>query len=143
MPTSTVRAFIPEDGTNRPREEYVKAAKRILDHMGVDSPAALDVNESYTIEVPGFHDLTIERVGARRISVAHHYVKRGDLMCDPEVVFRVRDGVWTPIEYTQHPHVYEYDESGLDLDGFLSTWSRNLTRQGFVRAADRLERGGD
>ncbi|MFW6384691.1 MAG: DUF6908 domain-containing protein [Halodesulfurarchaeum sp.] len=140
---STVREFISEDGTNLSREEYVNAAKRILERMGVESPAGLDINESYTIEVPGFHDLTIERVGSDEISVAHHYVKRGDLMCDPEIVFRVKDDDWTPIEYTQHPHVYEYDESGLDLDGFVVTWSRNLVRQGFLRAADRVGPGGN
>jgi hypothetical protein len=111
------------------------AAKDILDQLGIDTIEEMEVNENHTIEVEGFEDLTIEKIGPNRISVAHHYVQRGDLMCDPEIVFHIDDGVWTPVRYTQHPHTHQHDSDGLDLDGFVEQWSENLRRQGFVDAA--------
>lgn len=112
------------------------AAKTILDRLGIESIEEMTVNESHTIEVEGYEDLTIEKVGPHRLSVAHHYVQRGDLMCDPEIVFHIDGGVWTPVRFTQHPRIHRHDEDGLpDVESFCETWSENLRRQGFVEAA--------
>jgi len=108
------------------------AAKHILERLGYESVEAMAVNESYTIEVDGYEDLTIEKVGPNRLSVAHHYVQRGDLMCDTEIVFHIDNGVWTPVRFTQHPHVHQHDEDGLKLVGFVEQWSVNLRRQGYI-----------
>ena len=113
------------------------AISEILGDLGVPSVAEMDVNESYTIMVDGFEDLTIEKIGDGRLSVGHYYTQRGDLMSDPEVVFVVNDGEWRPVRFTQHPLAHEHDESGLDLSEFLSTWDKNLRRHGFVDAAGR------
>lgn len=93
------------------------------------------MHESYAIEVEGNEDLTIEKIGSDRLSVAHHYIQRGDLMCDPEIVFRVEEGEWIPIRYTQHPRVHQYDPEGIRIEGFVVQWSANLREQGFVDAA--------
>lgn len=108
--------------------------KEILVQLGIESVREMDLNESHCVEVPGYEKLTIEKVGSHRISVAHHYTQRGDLMCDPEIVFQIEEGEWIPIEFTQHPMVYHYDEGGLDLGGFVDRWNRNLRQQGFVEA---------
>jgi hypothetical protein len=113
------------------------AISEILGDLGVPSVTEMNVNENYTITVDGFEDLTIEKIGDGRLSVGHYYTQRGDLMSDPEVVFLVDDGEWWPVRYTQHPMVHQHDESGIDLDGFLSTWDQNLRNQGFVDAANR------
>jgi hypothetical protein len=107
----------------------------ILDHLGVSSVAEMDVNENFTITVDGFEDLTIEKIGDGRLSVGQYYQRRGDRISDPEAVFVINDGDWRPVRYTQHPMVHQHDESGIDLDGFLSTWDQNLREQGFVAAA--------
>jgi hypothetical protein len=113
------------------------AAREILNRLGIESVEEMAVNESHTIEVEGFEDLTIEKVGSNRLSVAHHYIQRGDLMSNPEVVFHIDGGVWTPVRYTQHPHVHQHDEDGLPgVEAFCETWSENLRRQGFVEEAD-------
>ena len=116
----------------------MEAGTAILDRLGIDSVAQMAVNECYTIEVAGFEDLTIEKVGRTKLSVAHHYVQRGDLMCNPEIVFRIEDGVWTPIRFTQHPHIHRYDPDGLAIDAFVQQWGDNLRNQGFVTAASEL-----
>lgn len=108
--------------------------QEILAQFGIQSIDQMDINESYTVEVSGYDDLTIEKVGEKEVSVAHHYVQRCDLMCDPEVVFRVENGDWIPIEYTEHPRIYQRDENGLQLNGFLKRWDRNLRQQGFLKA---------
>ena len=114
----------------------METVQEILAQLDVQSVAKMDVNESYTIEVPQYNDLTIEKVDKRQLSIAHHYVQRCDLMCDPEVVFRIENGNWIPIEYTQHPRIYQRDEAGLELDGFLEHWNQNLRQQGFVDAVE-------
>ncbi|MDL0126115.1 hypothetical protein PNQ92_11940 [Halobacterium salinarum] len=96
------------------------AVTAILEQLGVNSIAEMEVNESYTIEVDGYDDLTIEKVGEDRVSVGHYHISRGDLMSDPEVVFVVDTGEWKAVRYTQHPLVHKYDESGLELSNFVT-----------------------
>ena len=127
--------FFNEDGATQPREKLMETVREILARHGVESVDQMDVNESYSIEVPGFDTLTIEKIGPERLSVAHHRVQRGDLMCDPEIVFRVESNGWVPVEYTQHPQIYQHDESGLELGGFVATWNQNLREQGFLDSA--------
>jgi hypothetical protein len=127
--------FFNKDAATQHRELPMKAVREILARHGVESVDQMNLNESYSIEVPGFDTLTIEKVAPERLSVAHHRVQRGDLMCDPEIVFRVESNGWVPIEYTQHPRLHQHDESGLQLDGFVEKWNRNLREQGFVEAA--------
>ena len=111
--------------------------KAILDAFGIESVAEMTINDNYTIDVNGFEELVIERIGKDRLSVGQFYKQRGDTMSDPEVVFIVDDGEWRPVRYTQHPMVHQHDESGIDLDGFLPRWDKNLRQQGFVDAANR------
>lgn len=115
----------------------MEAAKDILEQLGVNSIAEMEVNENYTIEVDGYDDLTIEKIGEDRVSVGHYHISRGDLMSDPEVVFVVDNGEWKAVRYTQHPLAHKYDESGLELSDFVSIWTRNLRNQGFVKAAEQ------
>lgn len=121
----------------------MEAVKEILTAHGFDSVDAMAVEDRVNIEVDGFMSLTIEKVGSNRLSVAHHYVQRGDLMSDPEVVFHIDGGVWTPVRFTQHPRIHRHDEDGLsDVESFCATWSENLRRQGFVEAAKEVEADG-
>jgi len=116
----------------------MEAARAILASLGIESIDEMNVNENYTVEVHGYEDLTIEKISPDRLSVAHHYVQRGDLMCDPEIVFHIDNGVWTPVRFTQHPHVHRHDPTGLELGGFVTQWSENLREQGFLDAAKEI-----
>lgn len=107
----------------------MNAAKDILQRLGVDSVAEMEVNENYTVEVDGYENLTIEKIRDDRVSVGHYHTCRGDLMSDPEVVFTVDNGDWRPVRFTQHPLAHEHDETGLNLGDFLSTWNKNLRSQ--------------
>jgi len=108
----------------------------ILDALGVESPEELEPGEGYTIEADGFMDLTIEKIAENRLSVAHYFKQRGDLMRDPEIVFDISDGEWTPIEFRTDPHTHDFDETGLEIDEFLDMWNRNLRNQGFIDNAE-------
>lgn len=114
----------------------MNSVEKILRRKGVESLEAMEINESFTTPNQGYHDLTIEKIGPDRLSVAHYYTQRGDLMRDPEIVFRIEEGdSWTPIEYRQDDlGIYQRDESGLDLSGFIKQWDENLENQGFVEA---------
>ena len=115
----------------------METVRKILAQRGVESVDQMEINDSYSVEVSGFDTLTIEKVAPERLSVAHHRIQRGDLMCDPEIVFRVENDRWVPVEYTQHPRIYQHDESGLKIRGFVNRWDRNLREQGFLRAVVR------
>lgn len=109
------------------------AIKEILQKEGYDSPADMAVGDQVEIEVDGYMPLTIEKIEDSKLSVAHYYTQRGDLMSDPEIVFRIdNDGEWTPVRYTQHPRHHQYNENGLpSVDAFVNTWDRKLRKQGF------------
>lgn len=107
----------------------MKAIRDILKAEGT-SVEEMDVNECYTYESDIYHDLTIEKVYENVISVEQHYTQRMDRMSDPEIRFDVSDpDDWTPIEFRQDPAVYDRDEDGIDTQGFLSTWNKNLQNQ--------------
>lgn len=96
--------------------------------------------DNLTVSVESFDDLVIEKVGPQRVSVAHYYTQNGDLMSDPEIVFITpaadEDDGWTPVRYTQHPHIHVHNSNGLtDLNSFIKRWCGNLREQGFVTAA--------
>lgn len=109
------------------------AIKQIL---AVHDTTAEDMELGQTIEVSGeaaTMDLTIEKVGDNRLSVAHYHEQRGDLMRDPEIVFEINGSVWLPIEYRQDPGLYQRNPAGLpDVADFAHDWSQNLKKQGFT-----------
>lgn len=116
----------------------MQTIRDILRLHGYDSVDDMAVGDHIEIERDGdaLMPLVIEKIGTDRLSVAHYYTQMGDLMSDPEIVFHIDNGVWTPVRYTQHPHIHQYDESGLsDVKQFAKQWSRKLKRQGFVEAA--------
>jgi hypothetical protein len=116
-------------------EPKMNVIKEILQALGVESASEMDIGESYTVERDEFMDLTIEKIYEDKLSVAHYYTQRGDLMRDPEIVFDVSGDGWFPIEYRQDPGQFQRDKTGLDLHGFVDTWNKNLRNQGFVEMA--------
>jgi hypothetical protein len=115
----------------------IDTIQAILEHHGYNSVSDIPVGEHIKLHVEGHEDLVIEKTGHDIISVAQYYTQMGDLMADPDIVFRVIGDDWIPIEYTHHGlGKYNYSESGLPhLNGFIQTWDRALKRQGFIEAA--------
>lgn len=111
------------------------AIKEILAVSKYGSFENLPVNETLRIESEPYMALVIEKIAENRISVGHYYEKNFDLCRDPEVVFKIEDGEWIPVEYVQDPYRREVDENGLEIQDFLDMWSKNLRHQGFVDAA--------
>jgi hypothetical protein len=108
------------------------AVKEIIQGHGYDSGHDMDVGDHIKVEVDGYMPLTIEKIEDSKLSVAHYYTQRGDLMSDPEIVFRIDGDEWTPVRYTQHPRHHQYNENGLpSVDAFVNTWDRKLKQQGF------------
>lgn len=121
------------------------AVRDILDAHGYQDPGEMAVGDHIEIDPDraGQMPLVIEKVGPDRVAVAHYHTQNGDVMYDPEIVFRIYPtGTWMAVEYTQHPHTYQRDETGLveAQDFAVNTWNENLQRQGYVDAA---QNGGD
>jgi hypothetical protein len=106
------------------------------------------------IESQPFMRLVIEHVsrgprGGDLVSVAHYTEQNGDPMRDPEIVFEVREGVWSPVSVqmdftgyyreavavTEDGRVLVRHALVRDLQSFARTWDRNIREQGFVDAA--------
>lgn len=108
-----------------------------------------------TLTAEGFMPLSIEDIGPsaeghRQIAISHTATQNGDLMRDPEMVFRfITDGVTLlaePISFRNdfmgiNQEVYRYNEHGkathldtrlkAELKSFARMWFRNLKQQGF------------
>ncbi|RLM94298.1 DUF6908 domain-containing protein [Haloarcula sp. Atlit-7R] len=114
----------------------METVKQIIDQAGYDSAAEMDIGETIEVSAPGVMDLVIEKIGHDTLSVAQYWKQRGDMMRDPEVVFSVEKGDWLPVEYRQDPLFHRVEETGLQIDDFLSTWDRNLKNQGFLETGE-------
>lgn len=112
----------------------------IVQAQGYDSVAAMPVGDHVEIDPNPDRDgqipLVIEKISDNRVAVAHYYTQHGDVMYDPEIVFRIDTGVWMVVEYTQHPHIHQHDETGLvdAYDFAVNTWDDTLRTQGYVAA---------
>ncbi len=107
------------------------------------------------ITVPGYMPLSVEEIGSsgdgyRLVSLCHYGEQNGDLMRDPDIVFRFHnlpDGMAAePVSFRNDylrivQDVYRYDETGRrthvlptlkqDLTEFAESWFANLKDQGF------------
>jgi len=114
---------------------HMNAIQEILEQHGIESVEEMDVGENITVSVEGFMDLTVEKITEEKLSVAHYTKQNGDMMRDPEIVFDVSDGDWTPVTYRQDPLVYQHDDHRLSsVTGFVEKWGRRLRKQGFLEA---------
>ena len=88
--------------------------------------------------------LHVERLSETDYSLAHYYEQNGDLMADPDMVFRKTDAGFVPQEITQAPMgIYRetctFDENGeidayspaavRELCSFASMWLENIKGQ--------------
>ena len=116
----------------------MESIKEILAIAGYDSIKDVPTDSYAEISVEGFDDLTIERISENRISIAHTRTQRGDLMREPEIVFKVTENDdWIAVEYQNDPGQYKHDEDGLKSTNSWAhnTWDNNLKNQGFIKAA--------
>jgi hypothetical protein len=117
----------------------METVKRIIEIAGYESAQDMELGDHIKVESlgSGMMDLSIEKVQEDRLSVAHYYTQRGDLMSDPEIVFVIEDDHWRAVRYTQHPSVMQYDEDGLpEVKQFAGDWNENLRDQKFIEAAE-------
>jgi len=75
----------------------------IVQAHGYQSVHDMDVDDHIRVERDHQMPLPIEKLGDNRLSVAHYYTQRGDVMSDPEIVFLLDGDGWIPVRYTQHP----------------------------------------
>ena len=107
-------------------------------------------------EGSSFMPLTIQRIGADEIAVAHTYEQNGDLMYDPEMTFRIdtEKGTLEPLTFRQDGGlpIYQevYPEPGKwipklrsDLSAFTDQWLKNIEAQGRVRTRAIAEIDGE
>jgi hypothetical protein len=79
-----------------------------------------------------YMELDIERIAADKIAISHISIMNGDIMRDPEIVFKVRpDGALTALTFeNSYAGVYKEIE---DSNEFMELWSTNLREQGFLK----------
>ena len=112
-------------------------------------------DQAVKLTVDGYMPLCIERIGTsgdghKLVALAHTGLQNGDVMYDPEMVFRFIDWdksqIAEPISFRNdymgiHQEVYRYNDEGkathvntrlkAELKSFSRTWFRNLKEQGF------------
>lgn len=127
---------------------YTSFAKSLIQLLGADQAVKLTVN--------GYMPLSIERIGTsgeghQLVALAHTGIQNGDVMVDPEMVFRFIDSddvqMAEPISFRNdymgiNQEVYRYNDEGKathvntrlkgELKSFAKVWFRNLREQGFL-----------
>ena len=90
--------------------------------------------------------LVIEKIAGDQVSIAHYGEQYGDLMKDPEMVFRVQGDEWQPFSF-ENSYTGTYQEVYVEQDGtemyyprlkreltsFAATWAKNLREQGWLK----------
>lgn len=101
-----------------------------------------------------FMPLCLEWIGENEISVTHYYAQNGDLMCDPEMTFRIdgEAGTLEPLTFQQdNLGIYQevYPEEGMwipalrrDLNNFANSWFKNISQQGYIKERGTLAKDG-
>ena len=104
--------------------EYLKS-------VGID--IFLQGHNSYKLASTGFMDLTVEiwQEGKNTVvSMCHYGEQNGDLMKDPDVLFKVEQEIITYREM-QNDYVAMYSEDHAEIKDFVeNTWVSNLMMQG-------------
>ena len=88
--------------------------------------------------------LSVEKIGTDTYSFAHYYEQNGDLVADPEMVFKKIEGYWFPISFAM-PGMGIYREAIIfneaekitafrpnelaDAISFTKIWLRNIFQQ--------------
>jgi hypothetical protein len=131
--------------------------QRVIEAIAKKHDIDLTKVESHLrLENQPYQPLVIEVIAPHQVAVGHFYVQNGDLMYDPEIVFFIAgNGVWVPIEITQHP-VGVYRQVGfLSEDGeqlrsvdfkrlqsvieLAEMWASNIKGQGFLKVEKQEE----
>tara|TARA_R110000851_G_scaffold68113_1_gene153282 strand:- start:439 stop:807 length:369 start_codon:yes stop_codon:yes gene_type:complete len=102
-----------------------------LKSVGID--IFLQGHNSYKLASTGFMDLTVETWQSGEstfVSMCHYGEQNGDLMKDPDVLFKVEQGIITYREM-QNDYVAMYSEDHAEIKDFMeNTWVDNLIQQG-------------
>lgn len=120
----------------------MKSIKEILSSHGYDSIEAVPTDTHAEISVEGYEDLTIEKIAPNRLSVSQSYTQHGDIMRDPEIVFKITGDKWIAVIYQQDDiGKFQQDDSGIKSATTFAhnLWDSNLQSQGFVEAAKNKE----
>lgn len=135
---------------------YLSFAKTLQSLLGDDRAVKLTVE--------GYMPLSVERIGTSGeghalVAIAHTGLQNGDVMFDPEMVFRFIE--WDGAQLAEpislrndyvgiHQEVFRYDDEGkathvdtrlkAELKSFARMWFRNLEHQGLLSAQATRER---
>ena len=118
------------------------AIKTILKEAGYKTVEDVPIDEYAEISLKHYDDLIIEKIAPNRLSVSHTYTQRGDIMRDPEIVFKIDNGDWIAVMYQQDSTgTYQEDESGIESATTFAhnLWNDNIKNQGYIKAAKEQE----
>lgn len=140
----------------RPKSQMQKVIEEIVAFNGLSQAfeEAADLSRSFhlKLEQEGYMPFVIERHG-ERICVCHYFLQEGDVMYDPEIVYRASD--WLPTEITQLAFMMNGQELGgyqrifsedgkqyrpkllKDVQELSEQWAKNLREQGFTKVKGR------
>lgn len=102
------------------------------------------------LESDGYMPLSLDKIGDNTFSMAHYYEQNGDLMADPDVVFRVNaeNKTLTAISFQQdNLGIYQTFENGgaeqEDCNSFVGKWLTNISAQGYKPVKATLTNGSE
>jgi len=134
----------------------------VLGDLGLEIDTKSNEHKHYRLKAPGYMDLIVEiwkEGNDTMMSVCHYYEQNGDLMKDPEIMYKLieyenddKNLVWEDAQWIQQDPVGVFRQVYVKKDGktfvnrkpkeelrdFSKMWANNIKNQGF-----RLEQGND
>ena len=101
---------------------------KLVDGLGRNNSRKID-NTNGT-----FMTVHVEQIGQNRYSIAHYFTQEGDLCCDPDMEFVLRDGMVFPVTFQQAiPPIYQDGSEDARLQSslveFANGWMANIKEQ--------------
>lgn len=133
-----------------------KLVTQIAAKYGIDLETAEPGEVYIKLELRGFMPLVIEKPWHDEVAVGHTFLREGDVMYDPKVVFVITPFGWKVREYTMHPlglyrrygekvggniqyKLSELPGVGNLIDFVEGMWYPNLRDQGYLEHGVRKE----
>lgn len=129
--------FLSNNDSNAPQP--MEAIRAILAANSL-RPESMEIGDSVFVEpdTGALMPLVIEKVAEDQLSIGHYFRQSGDVVSDPEVVFKIHGDQWHPIRYVQHPDIERHNPDGLELGRFVGIWDQNFRRQGYLNYARKF-----
>lgn len=123
----------------REKTQFQIEMERFFKEQGIE----LKSQSEYYIENPPYSNFVIEKLDSKTLSFTHYSNLNSDFVSDPEISFKINQGIWVPFELIIGNCRYNFSipKNQFEILNFIDIWIKNLIDQKFLekKLAEYLE----